>query len=150
MALYSYNGEYPQELPNRLHMPDGSTKTDKSTFTDSDIINAGWIAVEDPHEINYPNKLVWNNEWVITEPSEDEKSIRRYQLKQECIKLLSNTDYKVIKALEKNEALDPVYTLYRQNLRDFYNELNNIEDPFNAKIPTIQYDSDQVPVADEI
>ena len=31
--LYSYNGEYPTDIPERIRLSDGSTRTDSSTYT---------------------------------------------------------------------------------------------------------------------
>ena len=40
MTLYSFNGRYPDILPNRIRLSNGLTKTDKTTFTDSDLLDA--------------------------------------------------------------------------------------------------------------
>jgi hypothetical protein len=48
---YSYHNEYPinwEDFPDRIRMPDGSTKTDKSTFTEDDLNQAGWKKIENP------------------------------------------------------------------------------------------------------
>lgn len=43
MTLYSLNGQRPGPLPFRIHMPDGSTRTDPSSFTEDEITAAGYI-----------------------------------------------------------------------------------------------------------
>lgn len=58
--LYSLNGAYPIEtLPHRIHLSDGSTRTDPSTFTDAEIADAGYSIVNPVGGQEY-EKLVWN------------------------------------------------------------------------------------------
>src|SRR6056300_1624450 len=122
MALYSYKGSWPTRLPNRLKFEDGFTKTDKTTFTAEDIAAAGWIEVEDPPVVNYPNKLEWDGEnWSVREPNASEIAFKWQEIRNECTRKLAETDYKVIKAMESGQELDPVMTQYRQELRDLYN-----------------------------
>lgn len=136
--LYSKNGSYPTELPHRIILSNGLTRTDPSTFTEGEIADAGYIAVADPPEAEYPNKLYWNfTEWSIREPNESEISEKWQEIKNECLKQLAATDYKVIKAVEQNTAVDPAYVQYRQELRDLYNNVNNV-DPWFVEFPSIQ------------
>ena len=68
--LYSFRGMEPKELPNRIRMPDGFTKTDKTTFTDEDISLAGYFLVtESKPVITDPNQLVvWDmDKWIIVD-----------------------------------------------------------------------------------
>ena len=46
--LYSYNGEYPTDIPERIRLSDGSTRTDSSTYTEEEIADAGYVYVEAP------------------------------------------------------------------------------------------------------
>ncbi len=48
MKLYSIKNYYPNELPWRIRLPDGSTRTDPSTFTPEIIAEAGYVEVESP------------------------------------------------------------------------------------------------------
>ena len=43
--LYSYNGEYPTDIPERIRLSDGSTRTDSSTYTEEEIADAGYVYV---------------------------------------------------------------------------------------------------------
>jgi hypothetical protein len=65
--LYSKNNNYPNTLPFRIRLPDGSTRTDPTTFTEEIISLAGYIAVEDPPtSIQSNEQLVWTGtEWKI-------------------------------------------------------------------------------------
>ena len=84
--LYSFNGEYPVEiLPHRIRLSDGSTRTDNSTFTDSDLSNAGITTVSNPPDFNQEtHKLVWSGtEWQTVSLTESEISARNNQRWQE-------------------------------------------------------------------
>lgn len=67
MTLYSYMGTYPQPLPNRIRMPDGSTRT--GAFTAEEILEAGYVlAPEMPEAPSRHHIIDWvNNQWVITD-----------------------------------------------------------------------------------
>lgn len=135
--LYSYNNGYPALIPNRIRLSDSSTRTDSSTYTPEEIADAGYVQVADQPSVPYPNKLDWTGtEWDIRAPNENEVSVQWESIKKECQKLLSETDYKVIKAYELGETLSQSWIDYRQSLRDIYNNVNNI-DPWNAVWPTV-------------
>lgn len=128
MELYSLNGAWPQQLPNRIIFPDGSTKTDKTTFSENDLQVCGWVkAPPKPTEIFYPNKLDWDGAaWQIREPNSSEVGIRKEEIKQICLNFLNQTDYKVLKAYEASTPVDPATVSYRQALRDLYNSVEEI------------------------
>ena len=154
MALYSFRGAYPAQLPNRIKLPNGFTKTDKSTFTDEDINDAGFFAVDNPPEVPYPNKLGWNGtEWFIREPNTAETAFKWQTIKNECEKRLLDTDYKVIKAMETGIPLDTAYVEYRQVLRDLYNNTNGV-DPWTVAYPLLQIEEieeiEELPVSEEL
>jgi len=58
------------------------------------------------------------------------------------VRRLFDTDYKVVKAIETGEPLDPIMTHYRQELRDLYNNVNNV-DPWTVQYPYPQYPEDE-------
>lgn len=139
MALYSFKGANPTTLPNRLKLSDGTTRTDKTTFTDEMIADAGWILVEDPPEVTYPNKLEWNSstmQWVVRPPNDAEIAFRWQEIQNWCQERLTQTDYKVIKAVELGEEVDASIKNYRQALRDLYNNVNDA-DPWTVQYPVI-------------
>jgi hypothetical protein len=65
--LYSFNGQFPKELPFRIILSDGRTRTDPETFTAGEIADAGYLAVSDPPSYNPAYQTVaWQNgDWVI-------------------------------------------------------------------------------------
>jgi len=136
--LYSKNNAYPGALPHRITLSGGTTRTEPSTFTEGEIADAGYLVVADPPTTEYPNKLFWNfTEWVVREPNEFEISNKWQEIKAECLRQLSATDYKIIKAVEQNVAVDPAYIQYRQELRDLYNNINDV-DPWFVEFPIVE------------
>ena len=135
--LYSYNSGYPQVLPNRIRLSDGSTRTDRTSYTPEEIADAGYVQVADQPSVPYPNKLDWNGtDWIIREPSAIEIESQWDSIKKECQRLLAETDYKVIKSYELGIPLSQEWIDYRQALRDIYNNVNSI-DPWNVVWPTV-------------
>ena len=135
--IYSKNGSYPQPLPHRIVLSDGRTRTDNTSFTEEEIADAGYVLVDSPPIVEYPQKLDWSGtEWIVRDPNAQETAVRWENIKAECLRQLEATDYKVIKAVEQNSAVDPEYITYRQQLRDLYNNVNNI-DPWNVIFPSI-------------
>jgi hypothetical protein len=141
MTLYSFKGARPTSLPNRIKLSNGFTKTDNTTFTAEDLSDAGWIPVDNPPTVNYPNKLEWNGstlEWYSRSPNDAETQFKWQEIRKECERKLAETDYKVIKAVETGIPLDPVYVTYRQALRDLYNNVNNA-DPWAVEFPLLSF-----------
>lgn len=137
MTLYSFNGARPTPLPNRIKLSNGFTRTDKSTFTPEEIADAGWVLVDNPPVVEYPNKLEWNGEtlsWYSREPNTSEIAMRWQEIRNMCLTLLENTDYKVLKSYEAGVPVEQTFIDYRQALRDIYNNVNNI-DPWNVSWP---------------
>lgn len=141
MTLYSFKGERPTQLPNRIKLSNGFTKTDNTTFTVEELKDSGWIAVEDPPVVQYPSKLEWNGEWYTRPPNEGETQFKWQEIRNECQRKLTETDYRVIKAVEMGNPIDARYITYRQALRDLYNNVNNV-DPWTVEYPTLQFDEE--------
>lgn len=136
MTLYSHNGNWPTQLPNRIYLSNGKSRTDKTTFTADELADAGWIAVSNPPNVTYPNKLDWDGvNWLIRQPNENETSQRWVDVRNQCTSLLAATDYKVLKRFELGLDADLNLATYRQALRDIYNNVNNI-DPWHVPWPT--------------
>ena len=60
--MYSYKTEYPiSNLPERIRLSNGSTRTDSSTFTNAELTDAGYVDVSDPPSFNsQTHKLTWD------------------------------------------------------------------------------------------
>ena len=72
--LYSYKGQYPTSLPERIRLSDGSTRTDSSTFTEEELTDAGYIAAGDyPAYDSTTQKVIWNGTaWEVVDLTTEE------------------------------------------------------------------------------
>ena len=77
---YSYNGKHPivwDEIPDRIRLSNGNTKTDKETFTEEDLKDAGYVFTDIyPNYNDETHYCYWSGtEWIIAEIdfSEEEK-----------------------------------------------------------------------------
>lgn len=62
-ALYSYQGQEPQPLPHEIRLSDGTSRTDASSFTDEEILDAGYTGPYSVPEIDdKESKIVWNKD----------------------------------------------------------------------------------------
>ncbi len=133
--LYSHKGNFPTALPERIRLSNGLTRTDSSTFTNEEIADAGYIEVSDPPNYDYPDVLEWvGNAWVVRAPNNSDIANQWTAIQAEAVRLLSQTDYKAIKAYESGIPLSTAWINYRQALRDIYNNVNNL-DPFFIEWP---------------
>jgi len=125
--MYSYKGSTPASLPERIRLSNGMTRTDKSSFTDAEIADAGYVYVE-PFSTSYEErtqKVLWDSEtvsWQLLDKTEDE--IVKYDddmwngIRTERNELLQASDVDVIKELEVSGAVSQPLKDYRQALRD--------------------------------
>jgi hypothetical protein len=135
--LYSYKNQYPGSMPERIRLSSGNTKTDSTTFTEAELADAGYILIGDPPAVVYPNKLSWiNGAWAVEEPTQNEIYAQKEHIKNACVDLLTKTDYKIVKAMENNQSVEPNIKNYRQQLRDLYNSVDNI-DIWNVSMPVL-------------
>jgi len=73
MSLYSKNGGYPKPIPSRIRMPDGSTRTDSSTYTPQEIADAGYVLVPDPPVPGPYQRVTWDGtNWGLQNWSQSE------------------------------------------------------------------------------
>ena len=130
-ALYSLNGSFPEKLPHRIRLADGSTKTDPSTFTPEDLADLGYEGpIVLPSYEDGIQKLIWDSKTltatvvdVITDDpnitEEDIRNLRKESLIIERNKKLINTDWTQLPDSGLNETKILEYQKYRQELRDF-------------------------------
>lgn len=147
MKIYSKNSGRPSELPETIFLSDGRSRTNKNTFTEEEIIDAGYVEVELPPVVEYPNVIDWDIssiKWIVRSPNQTETDQKRNEIQELCKRLLAESDYKVTKALEASlinetslkDKLDIAFIEYRQKLRDLYNSADKI-DPWNVRFPSI-------------
>jgi len=129
--LYSHNGNYPTTLPNRIRLSNGMVRTDSSTFTVDEIADAGYVAADNPPDITYPEVLDWvDNAWLVRQPNQSEQDALWITIRAECLRLLAESDYKVLKAYEAGTPVPADWVSFRQELRDIYNNVDNLNPYF--------------------
>jgi hypothetical protein len=132
--LYSKNGQRPTTLPFRIVLSSGKTRTDPSSFTESEIADAGFIAADNPPAANYPQRVDWvNGQWTIRDPNQAEVQQRWDFIRSGRNQLLQQSDIHVLRAYESAIPVDIGLVVYRQALRDITLQT----DPWNIIWPGI-------------
>lgn len=134
--LYSLNQQWPQPLPFRVHVGDGSTRTDPSTFTPSELATWGYtgpFAV--PSHDDKTEVLEWSGTAFAVRPmtTEERQTVldRAWEdVRTERNRRLAGSDWT---QLPDSPADKPAWAAYRQQLRDVTQQ----PDPFNIDWPSI-------------
>ena len=124
-ALYSYQGQGPQPLPEKILLSDGRKRTDVSSFTDEEIEDAGFTGPYEVPEYNQEyQRVLWDSEtlsFVIEDISDEELWSR---IRKHRDQLLLESDWTM--AADAPETLNfHEWEMYRQRLRD----ITNFESP---------------------
>jgi len=132
--LYSYQGQEPQELPERIRLSNGRTRTDSSSFTTEEISNAGFTGPYTKPEFDPEIETQeWNSEllnWVTT-PIPDQVFWER--LRNERNRRLFMSDRTQLSDTPLTSSQKTAWATYRQELRDLP---ENTEDPKNVTWPS--------------
>ena len=157
---YSVNGDYPiTTLPHRIRLSNGLTKTDNTTFTDSDLVSAGITTVADnPSDNTNTQKLVWNREtteWDVTELTQDEldqiTDSKWIQVRSQRDYLLSEADQRVLRYQSEERAGITTHTDSISDLDTYMQELRDIpqtnSNPDNIVWPSVAGDAEETPGA---
>jgi hypothetical protein len=144
---YSHNNEYPvmwEQVPNRIRLSTGLTRTDKTTFTKEELEDAGWKEVSDPLNYNSStHKLIWTGtDWQIVPLNEQElqqlKNNKWQEIRNIRDQKIKEVEWRVFRNLSEQRmgsiTTENIETLdnYIQALRDVTKQ----EDPFNITWPT--------------
>ena len=131
MTLYSFNGRYPDILPNRIRLSNGLTKTDKTTFTDSDLLDAKYFPVADkplpPDSADFAvvewdgGNLRWNTR---TTPTDAETEAQWTKVRAARNEKLLEADIMTMMAFERGTE-DPHVDPYKNALRNITDSPNN-------------------------
>lgn len=153
---YSVNGDYPiTTLPHRIRLSNGLTKTDNTTFTDSDLVSAGITTVADTPSYNTnTQKLVWNREtteWDVTELTQDEldqiTDSKWIQVRSQRDYLLSEADQRVLRYQSEERAGITTHTDSISDLDTYMQELRDIPqtntNPDNIVWPSVAGDAEE-------
>ncbi len=147
MPLYSYKTEYPiTEIPERIRLSNGSTRTDSSTFTSDELVDAGYVEVSNPPDFNQEtHKLVWSGiEWQTISLTESEISARNAKRWQEIRETrdvkIKEIEWRIMRNLsETRQGLDTTDKIadldaYVQSLRDI---TTSTSDPTSVSWPSV-------------
>jgi len=132
------------QIPDRIRLSNGLTRTDRSTFTQEELESAGYLLVDPPLNTYDNQKLTWNGSaWQIVEYTEEEIDERTRilwaDIRSTRDSLLNQLDWRFlryhsqvrlgIQPIDNIEDLDN----YAQALRDITNQ----EDPLNITWPSL-------------
>lgn len=132
-ALYSFKGEEPRPLPEKIRLSDGTTRTDNSSFTEEEILDAGYTGPYTRPEISDRDGMIgWdseNLEYVVT-MFEDHMYLT--ELKRQRYSILLDTDWTQLPDSPLSDDDKQKWANFRQALRDFP---ETCEDPKNYQLP---------------
>lgn len=136
MSLYSLHNQYPTPLPFRITLPNGFTRTDPSTFTESEIVAAGFTG---PYEYPVYNVKIetidWDGYQFIVRPYNSQELEEQWnKVRKQRNQLLKDSDWTQIR--DYNLCLDNTedWALYRQDLRNIPEVQSN---PFDITWPSM-------------
>jgi hypothetical protein len=141
--LYSYNQQTPSFLPDRIRLSSGLTRTDSNTFTHKEILDAGYVAADNP-PLYDPNQqhLVWDKTtWKLVDFTPEELAAR-LALEWKSVRNIRNkfildVEWRVFRALSQQRMGLPVtdniadLDTYIQALR----EVTDQPDPYTITWP---------------
>jgi hypothetical protein len=138
-ALYSHQGQEPQELPERIRLSDGRSRTDSSTFTEEELANAGFTGPYNypEYDDNYHESVSWNSElkqWDIIPLPE---KFFWDRLKNRRNNTLANSDWTQLPDAPITSEEKVAWAKYRQELRDIPSKIENIRDSAGKNMSSI-------------
>jgi hypothetical protein len=119
--LISYKGAQPQELPKEFE-----------SYTVQQLTELGIKIVSELPVVSFNQRAVWNgNDWVVQLIPDPEVAIQRQWLKNEVVRLLKESDERIIELQEKSITIPKSISDYRDALR----EVPNTSNPFDVVWP---------------
>jgi hypothetical protein len=130
--LYSHNTAIPAHLPHRIRFADGSTRTDRTTFTPDELERAGYSGPYERPECNPKLETIdWDGTQFLVRPySFDELQAQYAKVRQQRIELLKASDWTQITDYDLGADRE-AWAAYRQALRDLADAAN----PFDITWP---------------
>jgi hypothetical protein len=130
--LYSHLTATPAPLPHRIRFPDGSTRTDRSTFTAEELERAGYTGPYKRPECDYKTETVdWDGTAYVVRPHTfDELQAQYAKVREQRIQLLKASDWTQIADYDLGADRE-AWAAYRQAVRD----LADAPNPFDISWP---------------
>lgn len=140
--FYSFRNQQPipyNEIPDRIRLSNGVTRTNKNTFTEEELSDAGYQQVENPPVITNNNeKVIWaGTEWQIVSLTEEEIENLWRDIRKSRDGRLASIDWRFLRYQSQIRlGLTPTDNIerldqYAQALRDITLQT----DPFNIVWP---------------
>lgn len=132
--LYSHNQQWPQELPFRIKLADGSTRTDPTSFSTEELTAWGYTGpFTSPTFDQYNEVLEWSGTAFSVRPMTAEE--RQAVLDQQWAAVRIERNRRLVESDWTQLPDAPVdatpWAQYRQQLRDITTQ----DDPFNLVWP---------------
>ena len=123
--LYSHHNSTPAPLPDRIRFPDGSTRTDASTFTAEELELAGFNGPFDMPDCDPLAETVdWDGSAFLVRPYNDVELEAQWQrVREQRLQLLQASDWTQIEDFDLG-ADRQAWATYRQQLRDITLQVN--------------------------
>lgn len=132
--LYSHNQQWPQELPFRIKLADGSTRTDSSTFSAEELAAWGYTGPFDRPSFDQNSEVLdWSGAAFFVRPMTTEEQQAANDRQWNLVRARRNqalfeSDWT---QLPDSPADKQAWAAYRQELRDVTQQ----SDPFNVTWP---------------
>ena len=149
-TLYSHKHQYPAVLPDTITLSTGQTRTDPSSWTSDEILDAGYVVADSaPNYNSSTHDLTWSSTgdssaWLVS--AKDSAELNRIEaaawvsIRMERDEILSSTDVRVIRHLELSPGeMDSDLKVYRKSLRDLPQTYSASSD---VVFPTPPWESD--------
>ena len=132
--LYSYNGEVPKPLPNRIRLSDGTTRTDVSTYTSDMLTSLGYVGpITRPTESDSIASIQWDSGSSSYTTTSYDSTYYLNKLREDITSYLGHCDWTVADDSPLSSSLKSEWETYRTTL----NELEAATtDPQNPVWPT--------------
>lgn len=148
---YSLNGQIPVYLPHKLRLSDGSTITDRETYTQEQIADAGYIIEPDMPSHNSDQYLEWSTDkWIVKDYSQDQTNIQWEEIRLRRNQFLAEADWRVTRnlsetrqGLSNTDDLDELDT-YMEELRQIPQKQTNPWDITWPETTNIKHDSSDI------
>lgn len=148
IMLYSHRQAEPARLPHRIRFADGSTRTDRTTFTADELERAGYTGPYERPTCDYKTEMVdWDGttlSYSVRPYNEAEIAAQRARVREQRIRLLQGCDWTQI--TDYDLGLTPEaraeWATYRQALRDLADAPNPFDltwPPMPAPAPTAPF-----------
>ena len=160
MKLYSYNGQEPKELPFKIRLDNGETRTSLSELSDEDLLSIGFVGpISIPLFDESTQKVEWNgNEYTILLLTEEEilqkqielqrKELREVNYNEFWKRLIMTKFYKKLRifasqSLEANTICTELISLFNDAKNKNAN-ITAIQNYLNILFVTLQFTTQEV------